>query len=231
MRKITLSALFIIALSTFVISCKDDAYLLTPPPTPDQSFSEDFETIAGAQGNGWTFKNASFPIGTGGWAGPAQAGIISLFSGSGYAYSFQNVAQGNPGYTVLSTVSNWIISKPLWLQNGDKIVFYTNSITVDATPFSLQLRMNRRNEGTNAGSGGDPGDFTDILTEVNPFMTLNQANSFPVTWTRFEATVAGLSKPVKGRIAFRFFAPDNYQYDLPTTMVAVDKMTYTSISK
>ena len=231
MRKIILPFVFFIALTTFIVSCKDDAYLLTPPPIPDQSFSEDFDSPGTATANGWTYINVSDPIGTGGWTGPSLTSAIPLYNGSGYAYSFNTVAQGSAGYTVLSTISNWMVSKPLVLQNGDKIVFYTNSLSLDLTPTGLEVRMNKHNDGMNVGSGNDPGDFTDILTAVNPFQTYNEANSYPVTWTRFEATVGGLSAPTKGRIAFRYFVPDNYQYNGATTIVAIDRMSYTSVKK
>jgi hypothetical protein len=231
MRKTILPIVLFISATVFLASCKNDEYLLTPPPIPDQSFSEEFETTSSATGNGWSFINASSPIGTGGWVGGSFAPNISLFSGSGYAYSLNTVAQGSATYAIESTISNWIVSKPIILQNGDKIVFYTNSLTLDLTPTGLELRMNKNNTGTNVGDGDDPGDFTEALTAVNPFQTLNAANSYPTSWTRFEATITGLNKPVEGRIAFRYYVPFNYQYNAPTTVVAVDRFTYTSVKK
>lgn len=231
MRKIILSFVFIISLSAILISCKNDEYLAAAPPVADQSFTEEFDIPGSATTNGWKFINASDPMGTGGWTGPSLSNVISVFSGSGYAYSFNTVALGSAAYSIESTISNWIVSKPLMMQNGDKIVFYTNSISLDLTPTCLQVRMNNHNDGTNVGSGDDPGDFTELLTAINPFQTYNQANSYPTTWTRFEATVAGLNAPVKGRIAFRYYVPFNYQYYQATTIVAVDKMSYISVKK
>ena len=231
MRKQFIPIVFFISLSFFLASCKDDAYLATAPPIPDQSFSEDFDSPGAATAAGWTFINASDPIGTGGWTGPSFTSVIPLYNGSGYAYSFNTVAQGSPTYAVESTISNWIVSKPLWLQNGDKIVFYTNSLTLDITPTALQVRMNKKNDGTNVGTGDDPGDFTELLLTVNPQQTVNAADSYPVTWTRFEAIVGGLSEPTKGRIAFRYYLPHNYQYNQPTTIVAIDRMSYISVKK
>jgi hypothetical protein len=224
MRKLILPLAVLISLA----SCKNDEYLTTPPPIPDQSFSEEFETIAGATGNGWQFINKSSPIGSGGWQGPSLTAYIPLFSGSGYAFSFNSVALGSSGYTLESTISNWIVSKPITIKNGDKIVYYTNSLTLDLTPTGLELRMNTKNDGVNVGDGDDPGDFTVVLNAINAGQSLNAPNSYPTTWTRFEATVSGLVEPVKGRIAFRYYVPHNYQYINPTTLVAIDRMTYTS---
>ncbi|TMI63623.1 MAG: hypothetical protein E6H07_12680 [Bacteroidetes bacterium] len=231
MRKTILPIALFLSVSVFLASCKNDEYLLTPPPISDQSFSEEFETTSGATGNGWTFINKSSPIGAGGWIGGTFAPTLPLFSGSGYAYSFNTVAQGDAGYTIESTISNWIVSKPIMLQNGDKIVFYTNSLTLDLTATGLELRMNKHNNGTNVGDGDDPGDFDETLTTVNTFQTVNAADSYPTTWTRFEGTVRGLNKPVEGRIALRYFVPHNYQYNAATTIVAVDRFTYTSVKK
>ena len=135
---------------------------------------------------------------------------------------------GSSGYTLESTISNWIVSKPLIIKNGDKIVFYTNSLTLDLTPSGLEVRLNIKNEGVNVGDGDDPGDFTVLLNAVNSGQSLNAPDSYPTTWTRFEATVSGLNEPVKGRVAFRYYVPHNYQYINATTLVAIDRMTYTS---
>jgi hypothetical protein len=235
MRRKILPLSFFIVSTVFLASCKNDAYLAEAPGIPNQSFTEDFETISGAQANGWQFINASSPTGTGGWASPVLSAFIPgsttlftipVFSGSGYVASPNTVAQGSSGYSVESTISNWVVSKPVWLQNGDKIVFFSNSISIDNTPSGLEVRMNRLNDGINVGSGNDPGDFKDVLTAINPFQSYNASNSYPTGWTRFEAVVGGLSVPVKGRIAFRYYVPDNYQYNDTTTIVAVDKMAY-----
>lgn len=228
MRNKILLFSFFICLSGCLISCKNDTYLSEPPSVPGQSFSEEFDTLSAASARGWTLMNASTPAGTGAWTGPSITTVIPLFSGNGYIYSFQTAVQGSSTYSVSSTLSNWIVSKPIWLHNGDKIVFYSNGVTVDQTPIGLELRMNVQNEGTNVGSGKDPGDFKDILTVINPSQTYNSPDSYPATWTKFEATVFGLAEPKKGRIAFRFYIPDNYQYNLPTTMIAIDKFSYTS---
>ena len=217
---------YFICLSGFLISCKNDTDL-PDPPVPGQSFSEEFDTLSAASGRGWTFINVSQPAGAGGWTSPSLS-AIPLFSGNGYIYSFQTAVQGSSTYSISGTLSNWIVSKPIWLHNGDKIVFYSNSATTDQTPIGLELRMNVQNDGTNVGNGKDPGDFRDILAIINPSQTYNSPDSYPTTWTKFEATVFGLSEPKKGRIGFRFYIPDNYQYNLPTTMIAIDKFSYTS---
>lgn len=44
-------------------SCKDDSFLNTPPPVPNQSFVEEFDTLSSAVAKGWVLKNRSVPVG------------------------------------------------------------------------------------------------------------------------------------------------------------------------
>jgi hypothetical protein len=113
MRKQFIPIVFFISLSVFLASCKNDAYLATSPPIPDQSFSEDFDSPGGAVAAGWTFINASDPIGTGGWTGPSFTSVIPLYNGTGYAYSFNTVAQGSAKMEIRSSsiliALHWIL--------------------------------------------------------------------------------------------------------------------------
>jgi hypothetical protein len=48
-----------ICILTLLQSCKDDRYLLAPPPVPNQSFVEEFDTAQKAYNRGWRFINRS----------------------------------------------------------------------------------------------------------------------------------------------------------------------------
>lgn len=65
MRKIKLRSWITVATFLFMIfqSCKDDSYLTIPPPPPDQSFRESFDSYDEAYTKGWRSVNNSFPIG------------------------------------------------------------------------------------------------------------------------------------------------------------------------
>ena len=90
MKKSTLSGFLLASLSilTLLQSCKDDSYLLDPPPTPDQSFVEEFDTAQSAYNRGWRFINRSDLIGRTSWQNPSVlAGIPFLsYSGTGTGY-------------------------------------------------------------------------------------------------------------------------------------------------
>ena len=206
-------------------SCKDDRNLLVLPPVPDQSFVEEFDTSQKAYDRGWRFINRSELVGRTNWQNPTSlTGIPFLsYSGTGNGYLWADY-QSTSGDAV--TISNWAVSPELTMQNGDKIVFYTrceivafsSTITTDFVN-RMQVRMNKTTS-LNCGDGADPGDFTIPLLDINPFYNEfilqsfnnptdprhNEAKqAYPHVWTRFEATVSGLSEPTKGRFAFRYF--------------------------
>ena len=212
-----------ICILTLLQSCKDDRYLLTPPPVPDQSFVEEFDTAKNAYNRGWRFINRSDLIGRRNWQNPdGNSGIPFLsWSGTGNGYlwaDYQSTA------SAAGTISNWAVSPELIMQNGDKIVFYTRAELLffngDSTDFvnRMQVRLNKTTS-LNCGDGTDPGDFTVPLLDINPFyyeFLKSQFNAgspfsrqaYPHVWTRFEATVNGLNEPTLGRFAFRYFTEE-----------------------
>lgn len=222
-------------------SCKDDSYLATPPPVADQSFVEEFDTLSAAINRGWVIKNRSEPIGTDVW----------VQGGTGTAYSSKATNDGFISTTYLSCVtsapfngiiSNWVISPPVTMQNNDRIIFYTR--TNDATWCDrMQVRINPYNTGTECGRGNTVGDFPIKLLDIDSINAssdpLNGNNlpsyvfkyhptiTYPTEWTKFEATVSGLSGPSKGRFAFRYFVPfggsEGIGYD-----VLLDSVAYKS---
>jgi hypothetical protein len=248
--------LSIISILTLLQSCKDDSYLLTPPPVPDQSFVEEFDTAQKAYDRGWRFINRSDLIGRRGWGNPVPDANITIpfqaYSGpnaAAYLWANYESTSSGPG-----TISNWAVSPELIMQNGDKIVFYTRCeiVQYQATPSSpvittdfvnrMQVRINKSNS-LNCGDGTDPGDFTTPILDINPFYNefvleyfndplnprYNEARqAYPHVWTRFEATVVGLNEPTKGRFALRYFTEEA---GLPgrATSIGVDSLAYISV--
>jgi hypothetical protein len=246
MRKSTFSFLTVFVLASLIIlqSCKDDSYLLTKPAVTDQSFSEEFDTATAALTRGWVFKDTSDPIGSGIWQ---QAGGLPPWF---QAYSSSGTYVGFIGADYTSTsaaagiISNWLISPSTVLQNGDKIIFYTRGLLYDAgtggdsTDYAnrLQVRINRHNDGLNVGSGEDFGDYTDAILDINVNYefyhtdpALYSPTAYPAKWTRFEATVSGLTDPVRGRFAFRYFVEGGGNNGLGSG-IAIDKVSFVSKS-
>lgn len=242
MRKFTFSFLSLCAIALVALeSCKNDSYLLTPPPVPDQSFTEEFDTVSSALNRGWKIMNASDPMGSGIWQ---QAGSVSPWFSP---FSSQGTYAGYIGADYTSTsadqgvISNWLISPVVTMQNGDKISFYTRTWlldtgTGDSTDYAnrLQLRMST-SDNIIIGSGEDVGNFKTPLLDINPAYeeqhtdpSLYSPTAYPSGWTRFEVTVVGLNGPTKGRFAFRYFVEDGGFNGLGSG-VGIDKVQYTSV--
>lgn len=241
MRKKNLPKLLIISsLALFLFqSCKDDSYLTKIPPIGNQSFNEEFDTASAALSRGWEFINVSDPLGSGIWQnGGSVPPFFNAFSNNGSNAGFI-------GVDYLSTsadqgiISNWLVSPPVVMQNGDKIIFYTRAQQVadgtgDTTDFgnSLQLRLNTINDGTNVGGGLDPGSFTKGLLSINPQLIYSSViapdpAAYPSQWTRFEATISGINGSVRGRFGFRYFVTDGGSNGNGTG-VGIDAVSYKS---
>ncbi len=245
---------FVAALS--LQSCKDDSNLTTALPIPDQSIVEEFDTLAAAKSKGWLVRNRSEPIGPGIW----QQGLSSQAATTYTAYSTKSVATGfistdftsalnnNPGE---GTISNWIISPAVILQNGDKIIFYSKQEdTLGTWGDRMQVLINKKNDGIECGRGNSTGDFTPILdinplnasgVSPNPFTDpahpsakryiFDPVAAFPAFWTRFEAVVRGLEAPTKGRFALRYYVPFGGTNGWGGTSISVDSVAYVSASR
>lgn len=242
MRKSLLpTSLLWASITAFVFtSCVNDSYLADPKPIPDQSFTEEFDTVASAMNRGWKLKNVSDSVGGGVWQQgggfpawfPAYSGNTSNVGFVGADYT-STVAQA-------ATISNWLISPVLTIQNGDKIIFYSRALQYDdgagdSTDYSnrLQVRINTDNEGLNVGAGFDPGDFTTSLLDINPFYAASSVlapdpTAYPSRWTRFEATVFGLNGPKQGRFAFRYFVEGGGSNGFGSG-VGIDYVSYKSV--
>jgi hypothetical protein len=203
MRKATLLKLLVcsgFAISIFA-SCKDDSNLKNSAAIPDQSFVQEFDTIAAAQAQGWKLVNRSVPIGRQGWVqGNSIYAQIWQYATVGYpAYSSKATREGFITSDIScadahdpsgATQSNFLISPSIIMQNGDKIIFYTREDdSISRWADRLQVVYNvSGDDWTNAGHGVDPGAFKAILLDINP----NYASGFTVGTTPvapFDATI------------------------------------------
>jgi len=240
MRSIPLlkQTLFLLILS-LVYSCKDDSYLLDPPPIANQSFVEEFDTLQTAYNRGWRFINRSEDIGVSKWTQGSISGTLTAFSSKGTNAGFIPTDYQSTAADA-AIISNWAVSPPVMIQNGDRIVFYTISSLVDiggdSSDFGnrLQVWVNTHNDGLNVGDMDDPGDFGKIVLDINSNYEEYHSNpalysptAYPARWTRFEAVIHGISKPVKGRFAFRYFVEDGGSNGRGTE-IGIDSVAYIS---
>lgn len=221
-------------------SCKNDNKIIKTPVVPDQSFVEEFDTVSAATKRGWQLVNTSDPLGSGIWKD--GGGNPPFFN----AYSNKGTNAGFIGADYLSTsadqgtISNWLISPSVLMQNGDTIIFYTRSYTAfdgtsDTTDFgnSLQVRINPTNDNIDVGKGLTTGNFTQVLLNINPNLVWSSVIkpnviAFPTQWTRFITTVSGLTTAAKSRFAFRYFVT-NGGSNGNASGVGIDSVAYISV--
>lgn len=245
MRKSTFSY-FLLCACVFAValpSCRNDSYLLKAPGTPDQTFTEEFDTVSAAFSRGWTVINGSDPRGSDVWQ---QGGSVTPWFP---AFSSKGSYAGFIGADYTSTsadagiISNWLISPAVTMQNGDRISFYTRSFLdpatgTDSTDYAnrLQVRLNTTNDSAMVGVGYEVGSFDNILLDINPNYVENHTDptasspyAYPSRWTRFEVTITGLNRPVRGRFAFRYFIEGGGFNGLGSG-VGIDRVRYQSVN-
>ena len=165
------------------------------------AYTENFDSLTAMQAAGWVRINNSTNPG-GSWA----QGDSSLFPS-------QNHAISNTGYLTAylkadylsdlssGTISNWLLSPPLTLSDGDTVSFWTRTQTAAGPADHLEVRLSTAGTSSDVGTTATSvGDFTTTLVSVNPDL---QAGGYPATWTRYSATLSGIGT-VTGRIGFRY---------------------------
>ena len=179
-------------------SCKDDTYLTFAPPIEDHSsFTETFDTTNAALARGWRFFNKSVPLGSSVWQDGGDS--TAFFT----AYKNNGINAGFIGTNNLSTsagkgiISQWLVSPLVFMQNGDKIVFYTRALklpgyihdnAIDTTDFGnrLQLFVNTQNDSAAlVGEGESTGSFTEVTIpaiDINPnyYEWHDEPGSYPI---------------------------------------------------
>lgn len=174
--------------------------------------AESFDAIALP---GWTLTNQSVPVGTTGWfqgssaVFPAQTGAPTAYIGA----NFNNTTGAN-------SISNWLITPQLLVQNGDVLKFWTRTTTGGPFPDRLQVRSSQGATFTAPSGPTGLGSFSTLHLDINPtYLTTTGAVGYPDVWKEFTITVAGVSAtPVAMNFAFRYFvenggpAGDNSNY-------------------
>lgn len=188
--------------------------------------NENFNTITTAAPipAGWAQQNLSTPVGTRPTWFQGVPAAFPAFNGAPNSYiaaNYQNVAG-------TATLSNWLFTPTITVKNGDQITFYTRTNDPSANggvtyPDRLQVRLSTSGTSVNAGATNTSvGDFTNLLLEVNPNLTVT---GYPFVWTKYTATVTGVPSPLQGRVAFRYFVTNNANGDF-ADYIGLDNIVY-----
>ena len=167
-------------------------------PSGSCLISEGFDDITALPD--WAIINHSEPLGVTDWfqgndtVFPAHTGDPTSYIGA----NFNNTGD-------LGTISDWLLTPVVPMQDGSSVTFWTRTVTPGATiyPDRLQVRASTAGTSTNVGtSSTDVGDFTMLLLDINPTYA---TDGYPFEWTQFTATVSGVPGAMTGRFAFRYF--------------------------
>lgn len=186
-----------------------------------QAINEGFDDVSTLPGKGWVQINRSNPPGPGIWSQgnpavfPAQSGAAT---DSYTAVTFQS-SEGS------GTISNWLITPQVTLNNGDVFTFYTRKVDGEVDfPDRLELRLSTNGASTDVGTTATSvGDFTTLLLTINP--TLAQ-NVYPTEWSQYTVTLSGLTTPATGRFAFRYFVTNGGTDASNSDYIGVDSVTF-----
>ncbi len=143
---------------------------------------------------------------------PAQGGAATSYIGTNF----------NNG-TGTSTLSNWLLTPPVSLQNGVVLSFWTRTVDAPAFPDRLQVRMSTNGASTNVGTTAtDVGDFTTMLLDINPTYTID---GYPNVWTQFTVTLSGIASPTTGRLAMRYFVENGGPSGVNSDFIGIDTLS------
>ncbi|WP_338376804.1 choice-of-anchor J domain-containing protein [uncultured Flavobacterium sp.] len=178
----------------------------------------------------WSIADYTAPTATtpfGGLTPNGQAGGLNSFALINYTSTGTSSTAGS------GTISNWLITPVVNVQNGDVVTFYTrigkNTTTADPNASfadRLQLRMSTTGSTTTNPTGGSAGlgDFTTLLDDVNPNLNLTD---YPTSWATGlrTVTISGLSGPTDVKFAFRYFVTSGGPAGNNSDIIGIDSFS------
>jgi len=170
---------------------------------------------------GWTVKNLSQPPGTLGWfqgnefVFPAQQGAPNSY----LAANFESGAE-------ISTISTWLILPTSTYRNGDTLSFYSRTADFSEWPDRLEVRFSNVG-GTDVGTTATSvGTFSTLLISINPTL---QVGGYPEDWTRYSATLSGLTGPTNGALAFRYTVTEGGLLGANSNYIGIDTVQVAAV--
>jgi hypothetical protein len=181
------------------------------------TIDEGFDDIANLPG--WVLINHSQPLGPSDWF-QGDDSMFPAFDGLPDAYIAANLNNG----TGLATISNWLLTPEVSLQDGSSMTFYTRTVESSGRPDRLQVRMSTNGASTNVGmTAFDVGDFTNFLLDINPTYAIG---GYPEAWTQFTINISGVPPGTTGRLAFRYFVENGGPEGVNSNYIGIDRVVY-----
>jgi hypothetical protein len=170
---------------------------------------------------GWTVNNLSEPPGTIDWF-QGNDSVFQAHQGAPNSYLAANFASGGE----ISTISTWLIAPTSTYRNGDTLSFYTRTADFSEWPDRLEVRFSNVG-GTDVGSSATSvGTFSTLLVSINPTL---QVGGYPEEWTRYSATLSGLTGATTGAFAFRYTVTDGGLFGANSNYIGIDTVQVTAV--
>ncbi len=151
-------------------------------------------------------------------------GIPNGHAGGGNSFAIVNYTSTNTG-----TISNWLITPVVNVQDGDVVSIYTRKGTDGTTDYPDRLEVRYSTAATAVVPTGGPtdvGSFTNLGVTVNP--NLAQGFVYPKAWTQYTFTVAGVgATPVPAKFAFRYHVTDAGPAGNNSDIIGIDTFSVT----
>ncbi len=189
------------------------------PPPPVCTLRQEFNLVTTLIPAGWSMINNSAPVGTTGWF----QGDSTMFPAQSCAANSYIAASYNNGADT-STISNWLLTPPLTIQNGAVLSFWTRTLGSVSYPDRLQVRLSTNGTSQNVGTtASSVGDFTILLLDINPTYTVT---GYPTEWTNYIVTLTGIPGAPQGRLAFRYFVENGGPTGTNSDYIGIDTVEY-----
>ena len=146
--------------------------------------------------------------------------------GGANSFALVNFTSTSSTLAMGATISNWLITPIITVQNGDIISFYSRLGKIPGStgagfPDRLQLRMSLDGAFSIDPSTGpnDVGTYTNLLVDINPTLV---TGVYPQVWTQYNYTVEGLSAPTDVKIGFRYFVENGGANGPKSDIIGID---------
>jgi hypothetical protein len=194
------------------------------------TLTQGFEVVTPAGMPGWKFSNQSTSASANLWRqgsgtatgnGPAPDGAATAYAVANYTDTSSTAASG-------ATISNWLVT-PVLAFNGatHTLTFKTRTGTAASFADRLEVRLSSATNGTGT-LPTDVGDFTTVLTTINPNQLAGIAN-YPDTWTTYSVSIPGASVPADGYVAFRYFVTNAGVNGANSNIIGLDTVSISAV--
>jgi len=189
-----------------------------------QSITEEFDNVPVIYQSGWEQQNRSEPLGPGTWK--QDYGNFDAYTGadsSSIVCSFESTDPEGSG-----TISNWLFTPVLNMNDGDTLRFRTISFRNNVYPDRMEVRMSVAGASTDVGSSSlTTGDFDSLLFVINHGLGLT---GYPMQWSEYTIPIDVETPNTAGRIAFRYYVTDGGGEGTNSSAIGIDHFRYESVT-